>query len=116
MRRAIVTARASQIEDAPARIQLLGDRRRPEPGQHIIEFPGGAIELSRLDDGSYWAHVIVNRRWAGRHMTNFQRAYGQVVASRVGRVGGGIEDLDRLEEVEQIAVLIRPSPPTEPPR
>ncbi|MHB1265894.1 MAG: hypothetical protein ACYC1S_16015, partial [Gemmatimonadaceae bacterium] len=56
------TAKNWPITSAPKRIELLGDRmKRPEPAQHIIEFPGGAVEVSRTSDGSYWAHIIVHR-------------------------------------------------------
>jgi hypothetical protein len=60
-----VTTRNYLIDEAPRRIELLGDKtRRPEPATHIIEFPGGAVELSRTSDGNYWAHIIVNRDFA----------------------------------------------------
>jgi hypothetical protein len=60
-----VTTRNYLIDGAPRLIELLGDKtRRPEPATHIIEFPGGAVELSRTSDGNYWAHIIVNRDFA----------------------------------------------------
>ena len=57
-----VTTKNFLYGKAPRKIELLGDKTiRPEPATHIIEFPGGAIELSRTTDGNYWAHIIVNR-------------------------------------------------------
>lgn len=106
------TARNYQLGEAPKKITLLGDKQqRPEPAQHIIEFPGGAIEVSRLEDGSYWAHVIINRSWAAPFMRGLQSAYGEVIGSRVTRrgIGGDISDIADFSAVEQIAVLIRPT-------
>lgn len=34
-----------------------GDRRRPEPTYVIVKFPGGHVEVTRCDDGTYWAHI-----------------------------------------------------------
>lgn len=48
-------------QHAPEKITLLGSKQKPEPAQHIIEFPGGAIEVSRCSDGvHYWAHIHIN--------------------------------------------------------
>jgi hypothetical protein len=100
------TALNYQFDGAPRRIVLKGDKARPEPAQHIIEFPGGAVEVSRLDDGTYWAHIIVTRRpnlapGAGSVM-------GEIVDSRIDRHRMDIGPIDGSERVEQIAVLIRP--------
>lgn len=107
------TCRNWQIAEAPARIELLGDKtRRSEPAQHIIEFPGGAVEVSRLDDGSYWAHIIINQGQALDIFEGLRGARGEVIASRVGRAGHhDIPSLDRMQDIEQIAVLIRPHAP-----
>jgi hypothetical protein len=43
-------------------ITLYGDKTRAiEPAQHIINFPGGSVEVSRCEDGTYWAHIARNR-------------------------------------------------------
>ncbi|MBY6243878.1 hypothetical protein [Methylosinus sp. Sm6] len=99
------TARNWPIDNAPPRIELLGDKmKRPEPAQHIIEFPGGAIEVSRTTDGLYWAHIIVeDQRWA--------RTEGRVVGTRLFIEGQGlteIADEASWPGVRQIAVLIKP--------
>ena len=110
------TALHDLFDRAPAKRVLLGDKqRRPESATHIIEFPGGAIEVSRLDDGCYWAHIIVHRG----HVTPADRgrmgARGKVINSRVDWA-----ERDRLADIPglpdeanltQIAVLIRPEPP-----
>lgn len=106
---------------APARRVLRGDKRRPESAQHIIEFPGGAIELSRLEDGSYWAHIIVNRERAEPSQRGIYAAIGIVADSRVDWAERRLEHIPGLPEdahLTQIAVRIVPefpsalSPPT----
>jgi hypothetical protein len=103
------TARNYQIARAPKRIELLGDKqKRPEPAQHIIEFPGGAIELSRTTDGNYWAHIIVNQDWSVEDMEGLRGALGDVVGSRIMRVGDDVRAIERDSGIQQIAVLIKP--------
>lgn len=71
--------------------------RKAESAEHIIEFPGGAIEVARLEDGSYWAHIIVT--------------HGDVINSRVDWAERRLEAIPGLPEeasLTQVAVLIRP--------
>jgi hypothetical protein len=115
------TAKSFPIAKAPKRLTLLGDKtKRPEPAQHIIEFPGGAIEVSRCSDGSYWAHILVTQQNVCEDLLPGRAGcYGVVVDSRVQRAdGSSVDSIERKELVEQIAVLIRPSrvAPGEPAR
>jgi hypothetical protein len=90
----------------------MGDKtKRPEPAQHIIEFPGGAVEISRTTDGCYWAHILVTQNnVCDDLLPGRSGAYGVVVDSRVQRCDGSqIESIERTELLEQVAVLIRPS-------
>lgn len=112
------TAKSFLLAKAPKRITLLGDKtKKPEPAQHIIEFPGGAIEVSRCTDGNYWAHILVTQQNVCEDLLPGRAGcYGVVVDSRVQRAdGGAVDSIERTELVEQIAVLIRPSntPPGE---
>lgn len=101
------TAKNWPIDKAPPRISLLGDKTiRPEPAQHIIEFPGGAIEVSRTSDGDYWAHIIVNRGWSDRDQEGLHAARGEVVDTRVDH-GTHVDDLADPRTMTQVAVLIR---------
>lgn len=51
------TAKAYRFGEAPKRIELRGDKTTAtESAQHIITFPGGAIELARVGDDEYWVH------------------------------------------------------------
>jgi hypothetical protein len=100
--------------EAPAKRVLKGDKKKPEPGTHIIEFPGGAIELSRLKDGSYWAHIIVNRGQALVDLPGMGAAKGSVVSSRIDWGGRGVAAIPPLPDeakLTQLAVRIMPEFP-----
>jgi len=97
----------------PKKIQLLGDKTtRPEPATHIIEFPGGAIELSRTSDDNYWAHIIVNRDFAlGPDAKGMLSSLGEIVGSRIDYefpADPNIVDVPNADRVRQIAILIQP--------
>lgn len=102
------TAKNYAITRAPKRIDLFGDKaKRVESAQHIIEFPGGAIEVSRTTDGDYWAHIIMNRGQVLDDLSLRQSAMGEIVGSRITD-GSGVRDIENVETATQIAVLIRP--------
>jgi hypothetical protein len=104
------TAKNYHINRAPKRIELLGDKKRPEPAQHIIEFPGGAIEVSRTSDGaSYWVHVIIHKGQVLDDAEGRESAIGVIEGSRIFREGVGLSEIPGAEAISQIAVLIRPS-------
>jgi hypothetical protein len=108
-----VTTKNFLYDKDPQRIRLLGDKTtRPEPATHIIEFPGGAIELSRTTDGNYWAHIIVNRDFAlPDDCDGLRAAYGAIVGSRIDYdfpSDPNIVNVPNAEQVRQIAVLIEP--------
>lgn len=102
------TAKLYQFKRAPKRIELFGDKaKKPESAEHIIEFPGGAIEVARTSDGNYWAHIIINRAWANSDQEGLHGAIGEVIGSRIAD-DKGIRDIENTREIAQIAVLIRP--------
>ncbi len=102
------TAKNWLFERAPKFLQLFGDKlKKVESAQHIIEFPGGAVEVTRLDDGSYWCHLIVNQGWASAEIEGRQSARGEVVDSRID-TADGIVDIPGAATLQQIAVLIKP--------
>ena len=110
-----VTTKNYLIDDAPERIELLGDRtKRPEPAAHIIEFPGGAIELSRTSDGNYWAHIIVNRDFAlPGEVEGLEGAFGEIIGSRIDYkfpTEPNIVEVPDAARLRQIAILIRSRP------
>lgn len=109
-----VTVKNSLFDKAPRRIELLGDKtRRPEPADHIIEFPGGAIELSRTSDGNYWAHIIVNRDVAlPDEIEGMEGAYGEIIGSRIDYeypADPNIVEVPGANRLRQIAILIKPT-------
>lgn len=98
---------------APAKRTLYGDKKRKaESATHIIEFPGGAIELSRLEDGDYWAHIILNRKplYSG-DSKGLVSAHGEVIDSRIDWAERRLEEIPSIPDqgsLTQIAVRIRP--------
>lgn len=101
------TCKVHQIGKAPRRIELLGDKtRRPESAQHVIEFPGGAIEISRTSNGDYWAHIHVNRDEVVEDAEGRVSAKGKVVGSRMFLEDKGLSEIPDGSEIEQIAILI----------
>ena len=102
------TAKSYNMKTAPKQINLMGKKEKPEPAQHIITFPGGAIEVSRTSDGNYWAHVIVFTE--GNIDKNGDCIAGEVVGSRVTRNNAlGVPDIEDQEHIQQLAVLIKPT-------
>lgn len=105
----VFTCNVDRLGRAPKRIELLGDKTlRPESAQHVIEFPGGAIEVSRTSTGEYWCHIHVNRDWADGDMQGIRGAMGKVVGGRLD-FGEGVEDVPNQDRISQIAILIRAS-------
>lgn len=107
------TAINDLFDDAPKKRVLYGDKKRKaEPAQHIIEFPGGAVEVSRLEDGSYWAHIIINRgQVLGSSNRGLFNALGVVVDSRIDWAERRLESIPSVPEganLTQIAVRIVP--------
>lgn len=46
-------------------VTLEGNSKNPEPEEFRVEFPGGDISVVRRTDGSYWAHIRVDKPGAG---------------------------------------------------
>ena len=108
-----ITTQTFMYNKGPRKIQLLGDKTvRPEPATHVIEFPGGAIELSRTSDNNYWAHIIVNRDFSlGADAEGMVSALGEIVGSRIDYefpAEPNVVDVPDAHQVRQIAILIRP--------
>jgi hypothetical protein len=84
-----------------------GDPATPESAEHIIEFPGGAIQVARTSDGEYWAHIIVNRGFDGADGGGRESARGEVVDARIDSAVG-VRDVPNTGTLTQIAVRVRP--------
>jgi hypothetical protein len=101
------TSKVYQLGKAPKRIQLFGDQKRQaESAQHVIEFPGGAIELTRTEDGDYWAHIVVNRNEVIEEADGLVSALGEITDSRIDS-STGVIDVPNYENVTQVALRIR---------
>ena len=92
----------------PLKIKLLGQKSKPESAQHIVEFPGGAIEVSRTTDGNYWAHIIVNRDWSDNDCDGMRHSIGQIIGGRID-ARNGVNEIPCFQEITQIALLIKPT-------
>lgn len=104
------TAKNWTIDKAPRHLELFGEKtKKTEAAQHIIEFPGGAIEVSRTSDGNYWAHILINQEQQFDDAEGRESAFGKVVGSRLATRGvDGIPALPQQDRITQIAVLIQP--------
>ena len=76
------------FDEAPGTIVLEGDKEKAiEPVTHIIEFPGGSIEVSRIPmaDGTfeYWAHIAVNKKQLIPGSRGRDGKMGRIVRSRL---------------------------------
>ena len=101
------TAKAYQIGKAPKRIQLFGDKtKKVESSQHIIEFPGGAIEVSCTSDGNYWAHILIDTEGTFGS-SDVGEVRGKVVDTRIDS-WGMVTNIQDGGNARQIAVLIKP--------
>ncbi len=87
-------------------ITLKGDKRKPESATHIIEFPGGSIELSRTSNNEYWAHISVNRGQIIDDADGYHGDAGRIVTGRIDRTEGHVEDLPGCETIHHLAVRI----------
>ncbi len=93
----------------PKHLRLFGDKAKQiESAQHVIEFPGGAIELSRTTDGSYWAHILINHSYATDDCEGFRSSLGSIIDSRLDN-GQTIEKLPNQATISQVAIRIKPS-------
>lgn len=115
---AAYTAINDLFDDAPKKRVLYGDKKRKlESATHIIEFPGGAVEVSRIDDGTYWVHVAINRKQALEGQRGMWAALGSVVESRIDWSERRLEDVPSLPDgahLTHIAVRIQPLVSDEP--
>jgi len=103
------TAKNWPMGRAPRVTTLKGDKTaKAEAAQHVIEFPGGAIEVTRTTDGNYWAHIIVNQQDGFPDGSTRESARGEVIGSRV-QTDDGLREVAGAESLTQIAVLIRPT-------
>lgn len=81
-------------------IKFNGDRKNPEPGTAVIEFPGGHVEVSRTQDGQYWAHVEVT------DPQNIQRSRIDYTHEGYVATGCSIPEIPHADKIRHMAILI----------
>lgn len=105
------TAKTYLYGKAPKRITLKGDKtKKSESAQHIIEFPGGAIELTRTTDGHYWAHIMVHKSQVIEDADGLTSANGRIIGSRIDGEQR-LDELTDLDNIQHLAVLIKTEAP-----
>lgn len=99
------------IAKAPKLTRLFGDpKQKIESATHIIEFPGGSVEVARCDDGSYWCHLEVNHGFGAGDSDGTTSAQGEVIGSRVDYLAPlpGVVEIPHETQVCQVALRIMP--------
>ncbi|OEE38310.1 hypothetical protein A1QO_02715 [Vibrio genomosp. F10 str. ZF-129] len=91
-------------EDA-CHIIIKGDKRNPEPTLHVIQFPGGAVEVSRCSDGSYYTHVHVNE--SAKIIDSRVDYPFEIARQREDQGLKSIPKIDCFESIQKIAVKIK---------
>ncbi len=90
-------------------VTLEGNPQKPEPDHFRVCFPGGDVDLTRCDDGSYWVHVYVNRPEAG-HMTP-DKPTARLTAARIDIHGKHASEVDAgdfgHEKAYHVAVRVK---------
>jgi hypothetical protein len=106
------TSKSWTFDKAPKKITLHGDKtKKVESSQHIIEFPGGAIEVTRTQDGEYWAHIMVNTGDACGEGQGFDRTNAEITDTRIDFLDPaiGVCSIQPSDKpFNHIAVRIRP--------
>lgn len=100
------TCKIHQFARAPKLIELLGDKKRPEPAQHVIEFPGGAIEVSRTENGDYWAHIHIHHGQPVDDCEGLVSECAEVIETRFLHDSKGFLEVPEKAGISQIAVLV----------
>ncbi len=84
---------------------------RPEPSEHMIEFPGGSIAVMRTSNDEYWAHIWVNKKQVLDDIHILSKP-GRIAEGRIDYprpFGDGAATLHGCENADHIAVKISTS-------
>lgn len=76
-----------------------GDKRNPEPPTGVITFPGGHVEVSRCENGDYWAHVFVVNP---KNITESRIDYG----NNENAYKYGIPRVPAADDIQHIAIRV----------
>lgn len=98
------STKISRSDDATAML-VFGDKTNPEPTLHVIQFPGGHVEVSRCSDGQYWSHIHLH------HCTEItdSRVSYDYEGSQLAEAQGikSIHEMPLQNHIVQLAVKVR---------
>lgn len=99
-------AKVVHSEDA-CTIIFEGNKTSPEPAFGIIKFPGGHVEVTRCDNGTYWAHISI------KDDTGDSSKNGKIVKSRFDydyetsiKMNKNVVPIPEEQGIEHIAIRI----------
>lgn len=93
-------------------IELRSDKRKPESAQHIVKFPGGNLEVSRCQDGQYWAHIYLHRGpGTGVGIIDSVLAHAELITAKYP--GDVIDVIEGADKFQHLAVRIGRGTPSD---
>ncbi len=108
------TTKQMKYGQAPNKVVLTGDKKEMESAEHIIEFPGGAISVTRVPNlttrkDEYWAHISINSNDGFVEGSTREHKRGRVIDSRIDYVHPtepNVIPISRDDLVDHIAIRI----------
>jgi len=93
-------------------VRLNGNPRNPEPITFRVAFPGGDVDIDRLDDGSYWVHIRVDHpEHPGYNPELCKFGPSHVVNGRLDVVGKSASEVDMGDfdnpELYHVAIRVK---------
>lgn len=76
---------------------IRGNKQNPEPTLHVIQFPGGQVEVSRCSDGTYFTHIHVNE---SANVVDSRVDYPYELARH--REEQGLKSIPKIDDFEKI--------------
>ena len=90
--------------DASANIFEGDIEKRLEPSTGIIQFPGGHVEVSRTNNGKYWAHIAVD------DAANIVDSRIDYDYEKYNELKGKIPPIPGEGHIEHMAIMIKKKP------
>lgn len=97
------TAKEFTFGKAPKKIELKGEKSKPESAEHIITFPGGSISVCRTSNNDYWAHISIYTDGPILDSTR-ETKHGKIEMVRID-TPDGVKEIDH-KGTDHFAVLI----------
>ena len=87
-------------------IKITGNKKKQEPAETIVIFPGGSISVCRTTDNKYWAHIDVNHEQVIPDTIRQSKA-GKIISARLdySNPPSDIRTVD-TDKLNHVAVLI----------